>query len=96
MQHKNNIHPVPKFLTFYRSCPLTWAKNEYYSSRKHAGGGAPARGPEAEGSGSDLHQAAPQGRAGLLLQERRAGGDLGRAQGRGRAGAREHRDRRAQ
>jgi hypothetical protein len=35
MQHKNNIHPVPKFLTFYRSCPLAWAKNEYYSSRKH-------------------------------------------------------------
>ncbi len=32
--NKNNINPEDKFLKFYDSRPLTWAKNEYINSKK--------------------------------------------------------------
>ena len=35
MMNNNHINPRNKFLKFYHSCPLTWAKNEYNNSNKH-------------------------------------------------------------
>ena len=35
MMYNNHIHPRNKFLKFYDSCPLAWAKNEYNISKNH-------------------------------------------------------------